>query len=640
MFQHLIAEIAEKFGFSLTQSERLVREILRAFSAAPGGLSEVLRKLKAAGIAGEPASWLASKLPALTAAQVTNLVGTDTVKAVAAALHIPAEQAGNTLAYGVPKVFAVLAPGGQVPAGLPADAVKFLEGAGGDAHGDDHGHAAPAVVAAAQKPKLGDWAVRGVVFAAVLGLLWWLTPRGELPSDHAKAPAPATASDAHAPAAQAPVAQAPATQAPAATAAHAPAAPAPATPAPAATAAAKPAEPAKTVDPTLTLKEANGTVTYGGVVPDEATRTGILSALGAAFGADKISGNLALDPKAGVPSWLASLPTALGALKFPGLDALFNAQGLTLNSLPPGFDRNKLLAALSGLFGTGQLTLPPAPAAAAPAPATPAAPTTTAPAAPMATAPSRLWLREIDGTVSYDGVVPDEATKSSITSALSGVFGADKLKGDLTVNPNVQAPSWLTRLGEILGLIKGPGFNVGFNGDGIDLKALAPSIDRDKLLAALKGLFPSGNFTLADLNSPQLDPEKVLSALDALKSGYSGADVTSSLNQLSIQFDTDSSTVPGDAKKVLLKAAELIKALPAGARIVIEGYTDNVGDPAYNLNLSQQRADAVREIFVEAGIDGASISSSGYGQSNPVASNDTPEGRARNRRITYELRPH
>lgn len=637
MFQHLIAEIAEKFGFSLTQSGDLVREILRAVSTTPGGLSEVLRKLRAAGIEGDPGAWLAGKLPALTPAQVTDLVGSDAVTAAASLLHVAPEAAVSAAAYAVPKLLALLAPDGHAPAGLPAEAVKFLtQDAGGAAHGQadsyDHGHA-PVAAAAVQKPKLGDWAVRGAVLVAVLALLWWLTPRGEVPSDHARAPAPAAPSEAHAPATPAPTAKAPTAQAPAV---HAPAAAEAAAPAP-----AKPAEPVKTVDPTLILKEAGGTVTYGGVVPDEATRTGILAALGAAFGADKISGSLRVDPQAGAPAWLAPLPATLGALKFAGLDALFNGKGLTLNALPAGFDRDKLLAALGGLFGAGRITLPPAPPApaapvAAPvAPATPAAPAPAA--APVTTGPSRLWLREIDGTLSYDGVVPDEATRAGIVSALSSVFGAGRLKGDLAINPSLAAPSWLGKLGELLGLLKGAGFNLGLAGDSIDIKALAPSVDREKLLAALRGLFPTASFNLADVSSPQLDAARVLSALEALTSGYSGADVTASLNQFSIQFATDSAAVPDDARPVLGKAAALIKALPAGARIVIEGYTDNVGDPAYNLTLSQERANAVREIFVAAGIDPAALSAAGYGQSNPVASNDTPEGRARNRRITYEL---
>lgn len=67
--------------------------------------------------------------------------------------------------------------------------------------------------------------------------------------------------------------------------------------------------------------------------------------------------------------------------------------------------------------------------------------------------------------------------------------------------------------------------------------------------------------------------------------------------------------------------------------VKIEGYTDSQGNPASNQTLSQQRAEAVRNTLIAAGISDARITSEGYGAANPVATNDTPEGRAQNRRI-------
>lgn len=95
--------------------------------------------------------------------------------------------------------------------------------------------------------------------------------------------------------------------------------------------------------------------------------------------------------------------------------------------------------------------------------------------------------------------------------------------------------------------------------------------------------------------------------------------------------------MPATEREVILKAAELIKGLPQGARVIIEGYTDNVGDAQMNLALSEQRAEAVKTIMVEAGVPAEDISATGYGDANPVDTNETPEGRAHNRRITYEI---
>src|SRR6187402_445386 len=67
--------------------------------------------------------------------------------------------------------------------------------------------------------------------------------------------------------------------------------------------------------------------------------------------------------------------------------------------------------------------------------------------------------------------------------------------------------------------------------------------------------------------------------------------------------------------------------------MVVEGYTDSVGSDATNLKLSKDRAEAVRTYLVSKGVSGDKITSVGKGKANPVASNDTPEGRANNRRV-------
>ena len=71
--------------------------------------------------------------------------------------------------------------------------------------------------------------------------------------------------------------------------------------------------------------------------------------------------------------------------------------------------------------------------------------------------------------------------------------------------------------------------------------------------------------------------------------------------------------------------------------IEIGGHTDNTGDPASNMQLSMQRADAVRQVLIGYGVDPAMLTARGYGETKPVASNDTPEGRFENRRIAYTV---
>jgi len=72
--------------------------------------------------------------------------------------------------------------------------------------------------------------------------------------------------------------------------------------------------------------------------------------------------------------------------------------------------------------------------------------------------------------------------------------------------------------------------------------------------------------------------------------------------------------------------------------VELAGYTDSIGSVGYNIGLSQRRAEAVKQYLVaERGIDAGRIQAKGYGKLNPVASNDTDEGRERNRRVELHI---
>jgi outer membrane protein OmpA-like peptidoglycan-associated protein len=72
-------------------------------------------------------------------------------------------------------------------------------------------------------------------------------------------------------------------------------------------------------------------------------------------------------------------------------------------------------------------------------------------------------------------------------------------------------------------------------------------------------------------------------------------------------------------------------------KLKLGGYTDNVGDPAANLKLSQERADSVMGALVKLGVAPDRLAAEGYGEQFPVGDNATPEGRAMNRRISMRV---
>jgi outer membrane protein OmpA-like peptidoglycan-associated protein len=102
---------------------------------------------------------------------------------------------------------------------------------------------------------------------------------------------------------------------------------------------------------------------------------------------------------------------------------------------------------------------------------------------------------------------------------------------------------------------------------------------------------------------------------------------------LKVLFDFNMAVVKNQYHDEIGNLAEMMKKHPE-FKIQIEGHTDSVGDAKYNEKLSQRRADAIRKYLVEKfGIDGSRLTAKGYGESRPVASNATEDGREKNRRV-------
>jgi outer membrane protein OmpA-like peptidoglycan-associated protein len=105
------------------------------------------------------------------------------------------------------------------------------------------------------------------------------------------------------------------------------------------------------------------------------------------------------------------------------------------------------------------------------------------------------------------------------------------------------------------------------------------------------------------------------------------------VNMSDVLFETGQYTLRPDAREKLARVSRILLAYP-DLKVQVEGYTDTVGPDEYNLALSQQRADAVRDYLISQGVGAANTTATGYGKSNLIADNSTAAGRAQNRRVS------
>jgi len=105
-----------------------------------------------------------------------------------------------------------------------------------------------------------------------------------------------------------------------------------------------------------------------------------------------------------------------------------------------------------------------------------------------------------------------------------------------------------------------------------------------------------------------------------------------------ITFDTDSSAISADFYGILDSVTKVINEYEK-TYIDIYGHTDSIGQASYNMTLSQKRADSVSQYFQSRQVVAQRIITKGLGEGNPVAPNDTPQGRAQNRRVEIKLTP-
>ncbi|KVA09490.1 cell envelope biogenesis protein OmpA [Burkholderia latens] len=227
------------------------------------------------------------------------------------------------------------------------------------------------------------------------------------------------------------------------------------------------------------------------------------------------------------------------------------------------------------------------------------------------------------GQVVVGGKVPDEATKAAVLQKLRDTYGAANVVDQIEVGDVATPPNWSANVQKLLGaqlkqISKG---QLKINGTQIEMKGEVHNEAQRQQLAS----------DMANTLNPTYTIKNGL-RVSASEQGL----LDQTLANRTIEFETGSATLTPQGKQILDQMAAALAKLQ-NRTVDIIGHTDNSGNRTSNIALSQARADAVKGYLITKSIPPQQMTTTGVGPDQPIAPNDTAEGRARNRRIEFRV---
>lgn len=201
----------------------------------------------------------------------------------------------------------------------------------------------------------------------------------------------------------------------------------------------------------------------------------------------------------------------------------------------------------------------------------------------------------VDGKVTLRGVAPSEAVKKVWLDAAAQTYGADNVVDQITINPATSAPLTINLKGEV-------------NSE------QAKQQRQEQVIAIFKESTISNQ----------------LLVMQPAPAAANTQDACTQALAVAATFKTGSAKLTSEASQKLKASASCIQQA-----ILIAGHTDNVGQSQRNMVLSERRAKAVANYLISQGVNASLLRTQGFGDTQPVADNTNPEGRAQNRRIVF-----
>ena len=235
--------------------------------------------------------------------------------------------------------------------------------------------------------------------------------------------------------------------------------------------------------------------------------------------------------------------------------------------------------------------------------------------------------------------VGNETLQSNVMDALTATFGdeANNCRADVDDNFSIDMPA-AAQLASILPIVKNvPNASMLIKGDTITVNA-PDAAALNKMVADLQAAAPAMTVKAEGPLDEQSEIDNSLTAsqaaIDNLGQDPDPRDVARALSLQVVNFEVDKAVIPEVNKPLLNNTVKIMQQVP-NMKLMIIGHTDKTADAAYNMKLSQERAQAMKDYLVAQGADPSKLMIKGMGETDPIADNATDQGRFRNRRIEF-----
>ncbi len=249
-----------------------------------------------------------------------------------------------------------------------------------------------------------------------------------------------------------------------------------------------------------------------------------------------------------------------------------------------------------------------------------------------------------NGVPSIQVTVGTDAEKQRLIDTLKRRFGRNYI-AEVGMVAGTRPTAWLACLKDLAPLMTVPGAELRIVGSNVELSGVASDTRlgwTECLKRSLGGMFQVESFdvdsAVARATQSFRRAMKILLASDDI---CTGDKLTSVLDLQVVNFARSSATVPENAYANLGETAQILKNCAAKGTMVnleVAGYSDATGTAPAKLEMSKERAQAVRGFLARVGVPPQSLTATGYGDANPVADNTTASGRFANRRIEFVVK--